>query len=59
MSKLWAYLKSKDFLKNFFGAIGVVVGVVLIAYFSLSYYTRHGSGIPVPQLVGTQADKGF
>jgi beta-lactam-binding protein with PASTA domain len=57
MSKLWAYLKTKDFLKNFLGAIGTVVGVVLIAYFSLSYYTKHGSGIPVPQLKGMTIEK--
>lgn len=57
MSKLWAYLKTKDFLRNFLGAIGVVIGVVLIAYFSLSYYTKHGSGIPVPQVKDMQVDK--
>ncbi|MES2279434.1 MAG: PASTA domain-containing protein [Bacteroidota bacterium] len=57
MSKLWAYLKTKDFLKNFLGAIGVVIGVVLIAFFSLSYYTKHGSGIPVPQLTGMPVEK--
>jgi beta-lactam-binding protein with PASTA domain len=67
MNKLWAYLKTNDFLKNFLGAIGVVIGVVLIAYFSLSYYTKHGSGIPVPQLkdmpvekaIQTLQDQGF
>jgi len=57
MSKLWAYFKTKDFLRNFLGAIGVVIGVVLIAFFSLSYYTRHGSGIPVPALQGMQIEK--
>jgi beta-lactam-binding protein with PASTA domain len=31
--------------------------VVLIAYFSLSYYTKHGSGIPVPQLKDMPVDK--
>lgn len=57
MNKLWAYLKTKEFLKNFLGAVGVVIGVVLIAYFSLSYYTKHGSGIPVPQLTGIPVEK--
>jgi beta-lactam-binding protein with PASTA domain len=57
MSKLWAYLKTKQFLRNFLGAIGVVVGVVLIVFFSLSYYTKHGSGIPVPQLKDMPVDK--
>jgi beta-lactam-binding protein with PASTA domain len=57
MSKLWAYFKTKDFLKNFLGAVGTVIAVVLIAYFSLSYYTNHGSGIPVPQLKGMVVEK--
>jgi beta-lactam-binding protein with PASTA domain len=57
MSKLWAYFKTNDFLKNFLGAIGVVIGIVLIAFFSLSYYTKHGSGIPVPQLTGLPVEK--
>ena len=57
MSKLWAYLKTKDFLKNFLAAIGTVIAVVLIAFFSLSYYTHHGSGIPVPQLMGMPVEK--
>jgi len=57
MSKLWAYLKTKDFLKNFLGAIGTVIAIVLIAYFSLSYYTKHGSGMPVPQLKGMSVEK--
>jgi len=50
MSKFWAYLKTKSFVYNFFGALGSVVVIILIAYFSLGYYTRHGEGIPVPTL---------
>ncbi|QKJ30649.1 PASTA domain-containing protein [Mucilaginibacter mali] len=57
MSKVWAYLKTKYFLRNFFGAIGVVIAVVLIAFFSLGVYTKHGTGIPVPQLVGLKIEK--
>lgn len=57
MNKFWTYLKTKDFLRNFLGAIGTVLGIVLIAYFSLSFYTRHGSGIPVPQLTGTAVER--
>lgn len=57
MNKLWAYLKTKDFLRNFLGAIGTVLAVVLIAYFSLGFYTHHGSGIPVPQLIGQPIER--
>lgn len=38
-------------------AIVSVIAVVLIAFFSLGYYTRHGSGIPVPKLKGLTIDK--
>jgi len=57
MNKFWAYLKTNSFRNNFFAAIGTVVAVVLLAYFSLGYYTRHGEGIPVPLLKGLTADR--
>jgi beta-lactam-binding protein with PASTA domain len=57
MSKFWAYLKTKQFRLNFILAIGTVVGIVMIVFFSLSFYTRHGSGIPVPQLKGMQVEQ--
>lgn len=57
MSKFGSYLKTKSFRLNLLGAIGTVVGIVLIAFFSLSYYTRHGEGIPVPTLKGMSIDR--
>jgi eukaryotic-like serine/threonine-protein kinase len=54
MSKFGAYLKTKDFRKTILLAIGSTIVVVLIAFYSLNYYTRHGSGIPVPKLTGMQ-----
>jgi beta-lactam-binding protein with PASTA domain len=57
MSKLWTYLKTKDFRNHFLGAVGSVLAVILIAYLSLGYYTRHGSGIPVPKLKGLTIDR--
>jgi beta-lactam-binding protein with PASTA domain len=57
MSKFGAYLKSKSFRNNLLMAIVTVKAVVLIAFFSLGYYTRHGSGIPVPKLKGLSIDK--
>lgn len=56
MNKFWAYLKTKEFRKTILLAIGSVVAVVLIAFFSLSFYTNHGTGIPVPKLKGLSAD---
>ncbi|WP_114937807.1 PASTA domain-containing protein [Mucilaginibacter endophyticus] len=57
MSKFGAYLKSKSFRNNLLMAIVTMIAIVLIAFFSLGYYTRHGSGIPVPKLKGLTIDK--
>ncbi len=57
MRKFFDYLKTKQFWINLGAAIGTVIVVVLIAFFSLDYYTRHGSGIPVPSLEGMQVEK--
>ena len=57
MSKFGSYLKTKSFRNTILLAIGSVIIVVLIAFYSLSYYTRHGSGVPVPKVTGIQIDK--
>ncbi len=57
MSSFFTYLKSKSFLINLFLAAVTVLVVVLIIVFSLNYYTRHGSGIPVPKLIGMQISR--
>ena len=50
MSSFFQYIGSKYFLKNVLLAAFTVLIVVLIIVFSLNYYTRHGSGVPVPKL---------
>jgi beta-lactam-binding protein with PASTA domain len=57
MNKFWAYLKTKQFRNTILWAIASVIVVVLIAFYSLGYYTRHGSGLPVPKLTGLQIDR--
>ncbi|WP_214070408.1 PASTA domain-containing protein [Mucilaginibacter sp. dw_454] len=57
MSKFGSYLKTTSFRNTLLMAIGAVIAVVLIAFFSLSFYTNHGSGIPVPKLKGMPIDK--
>jgi beta-lactam-binding protein with PASTA domain len=57
MSKFWAYLKTRSFRNTFFAAIGSILLLLFIAYFSLDYYTRHGSGVPVPTLKGLSVDR--
>jgi beta-lactam-binding protein with PASTA domain len=52
MDKLIAYIKTSSFRKTLLLAIVSVIAVVLIAFFSLDFYTNHGSGIPVPKLKG-------
>jgi beta-lactam-binding protein with PASTA domain len=56
MNKFGAYLKTKSFRNTFLLAIGSVILVVLIAFFSLSFYTDHGTGVPVPKLKGLSVD---
>lgn len=57
MSSFFEYIKSKTFFINLAIAAFTVLFVVLVAAFSLNYYTRHGSGIPVPKLIDMQIDR--
>ncbi len=57
MSKFVTYLKSAGFRNTILLVIATVITVVMIAFFSLSYYTRHGEGIPVPALKGMNIDR--
>ncbi len=38
-------------------ALGSSITLLLIAYFSLGYYTRHGEGVPVPKLKGLPIER--
>jgi len=57
MNKFWAYLKTRQFRITLLMALGSLFVVILIIFFSLGLYTRHGSGIPVPQLKGMSVEK--
>ncbi len=57
MNKFWAYLKTKQFRNTIIMAVCSVLAVIMIVFFSLGSYTRHGSGIPVPQLKGLSIEK--
>lgn len=52
MSKFFAYLGTKTFRTNVLMAIGCVILLLIIVFYSLSFYTRHGEGVPVPKLKG-------
>ncbi|MCX2574470.1 PASTA domain-containing protein [Pedobacter sandarakinus] len=52
MSKFIEYLKTKSFRSNLLAAFLTVVVLLLIAFFSLRYYTKHGQGLNVPVVKG-------
>lgn len=57
MNKFLAYLKTKTFRTNLIIAIVAVTSFILIIFFSLRYYTRHGEGVPVPKLQGLAVEE--
>ncbi len=52
MSNFIDYLKTKSFRNNLLAAVFTVVALLIIAFFSLRYYTKHGEGLNVPELKG-------
>lgn len=52
MGKFLSYLKTKSFRNNLIAAVLTVVVILLVAFFSLRYYTKHGQGLNVPALKG-------
>ena len=56
MNKFFAYLRTETFRRNLLIAIGSVIGFILIIFFSLRFYTRHGESISVPQLKGLSVE---
>lgn len=57
MGKFFTYLRTKTFRKNLIIAIISVVAFLLLIFFSLGIYTRHGEGLPVPNLKGLNVDE--
>jgi len=52
MSKFIDYLKTKSFINNLLAAVFTVFALLLTAFFSLRYYTKHGEGLNVPLVKG-------
>ena len=52
MAKFISYLQTKSFRNNLLAAIATVVVLLLVAFFSLRYYTKHGQGLNVPTVKG-------
>lgn len=52
MGNFLSYLKTTSFRNNLIAAVLTVVVLLLVAFFSLRYYTKHGQGLNVPALKG-------
>lgn len=57
MGKFFTYLQTKTFRKNLIIAIVSIVAFLTLIFFSLSIYTRHGEGLPVPNLRGLDIEE--
>lgn len=52
MGKFITYLKTNSFRNNLIAAVLTVVVILMAAFFSLRYYTKHGQGLNVPAVKG-------
>lgn len=52
MGRFFKYLGTRAFAKNLMIAIFLVIISLVIVFYSLNFYTRHGEGLPVPKLKG-------
>ena len=52
MGKFISYLKTTSFRNNVIAAMLTVIVLLMVAFFSLRYYTKHGQGLNVPELKG-------
>jgi eukaryotic-like serine/threonine-protein kinase len=57
MGKFFTYLQTSTFRKNLIIAILSVLAFLLVIFFSLGIYTRHGQGLPVPNLKGMNVEE--
>ena len=57
MGKYFVYLRTKTFRKNLIIAGVSILAFLLFIFYSLSFYTHHGEGMPVPKLKGLSIEK--
>lgn len=57
MGTLTEYLKTRSFRSTILWTVGSSVLILLIVFFGLGAYTRHGSSVPVPKLKGLVFEK--
>lgn len=56
MKGIWAFLKSKLFLRNLFAYLGLVAILLIALVVFLSFYTRPGASFDVPDMVGDKVN---
>lgn len=57
MNRLFLYLRTIEFRKNFLLAILSVIILIVSVFFALRSYTRHGESLPVPDLKGLKIEE--
>jgi beta-lactam-binding protein with PASTA domain len=57
MAKFITYLTTKSFRNNLLAAVITVFVLLMVAFFSLRYYTKHGQGLSVPSLKGLSVNQ--
>ncbi len=57
MNRLFLYLRTIEFRKNFLLAILSVIILIVSVFFALRSYTIHGESLPVPDLKGLTIEK--
>ena len=57
MSKFFTYLGTRTFRKTLLIAVISIFVFLLIIFYSLNFYTRHGEGLPVPKLKGLAVEE--
>ncbi|WP_026904951.1 PASTA domain-containing protein [Pedobacter glucosidilyticus] len=56
MNKFFKYLATPEFRKQLIIAFAAIVILLFSVFLSLRYYTRHGEGLPVPNLKGLDVE---
>ena len=57
MSNFFTYLGTRTFRKNLLIAVISIFALLLIIFYGLNFYTRHGEGLPVPKLKGLAVEE--
>ena len=57
MKDFLRFIISKLFLKNLLRVLGIFLGIILLIFTWLRFYTRHNQGVPVPDYFGMTVEQ--